>query len=162
MADRYDVILLGINVEDSERDAAISNIATVLAVNEREIRHLADNKISAPVKQGISIESARKYQRDILRLGGICNFRPSSQVFRTLELAPIEVPREGVVFSCPACGFKQEVPSAKDIPLQCPQCGIIPSKYDKIAANTEDREKIKRHLLNAPKRKQQDPEPAER
>jgi len=158
MADRYDVILVGINVDESERDETISNIANTLEADEEDIRQLVDSQTSAPVKEGVSMEAARKYQADILRYGGISNFRPSSKPPSVkLELTPIEPPDETVVFTCPACQYKQEVPNEKELPLQCPQCGIIPSKYDRVAALKEERERIKQRLLNAQKlREQQD------
>lgn len=163
MVERFDVIFLGLNVEESELELAISQISKVLDMPEAEFKHLVDNKINLPIKEGIPLETAKKYQTVIQRLGGVCNYRPSLTSGRKLELAPLEQPRETVLFACPACEFKQEVPSDKEVPLQCPQCGIIPGKYDKIAALKEERERIKQRLLNAHKlREQQGQELAER
>ncbi|MFM8332631.1 MAG: hypothetical protein ACKN9T_13155 [Candidatus Methylumidiphilus sp.] len=149
MADLQDVIFLGVNLSGpEERATAILGIAELLDANADEIRHLADNNISAVVKQAVPIADARKYQREILRLGGVCNYRPSTKTVRKLELAPMEATKEQITFTCPACEFKQKLASEADMPTICPQCGIIPSKYDKVAALKEEREKIKRRLLN--------------
>jgi len=163
MADLYDVILFGINTEDSERDTTLHTIATILGIKETELRDIVDNHLPATIKQGVPIEVARKYHTAILRAGGTCNFRPSTSKKVKLELAPLELQRERSLFICPACEYKQEIPIEETAPTQCPQCGIIPSKYDKLAAAKEERERIKQRLLSMHNlREQQNKELAER
>jgi predicted RNA-binding Zn-ribbon protein involved in translation (DUF1610 family) len=144
----YDVILLGIDSEVPNRRASISNIAELLGMDEAKIAYAIDNNKKAIVKQGILLEDAQNYQQQILRRGGFCNYRPVPTSGTRLELAPIEEKSEDVVFACPACNYREKVATPEDLPVNCPQCGIIPSKYNKVAALKNEREMVRRRLLS--------------
>jgi tetratricopeptide (TPR) repeat protein len=143
----YDVILLGIDAEVPDRRASIGMIAELLGVDEAKIAYVIENNKKAIVKHGILLEEAQNYQHQILRRGGFCNYRPVQISGTKLELAPIEEKSEEIVFSCPACNYREKVAAAADMPVNCPQCGIIPSKYYKVAAIKNEREMVKRRLL---------------
>jgi hypothetical protein len=155
MADSYDLIFLGINPEIPNREAAVGGIAELLEIDAQHLEYLLSNKVSGAVKLAIPKDAVRHYQAGVARLGGICNYRPSAGRGSQFELAPIEVRKEEFVFSCPACEYKETVESEEDVPSQCPECGVIPSKYDKVASFKQEREKIKKRLLSAQKIREQ-------
>jgi predicted RNA-binding Zn-ribbon protein involved in translation (DUF1610 family) len=144
----YDVILLGIDAEAPNRRACISMIAELLGMDEAKIAYAIENKKKAIVKQGILLEDAQNLQQQILRRGGLCNCRPVPISSTKLELAPIEEKCEEIVFTCPACNYREKVTTQADLPVNCPQCGIIPSKYNKVAALKNEREMVKKRLLS--------------
>lgn len=166
MNETYDLIFLGLNIEDSAKEEAISKLAQLLGLETEMIAKIAEEGLNLPVKSGIPLKDAQKLQLGIHRLGGVCNYRPSTTSAaapRKLELAPIEFTEEKQVFVCPACDYREDFPKVKEPPAVCPACGIIPSKYTKKSAMEAEREKIKARLLNAHKlREQQDSEQAER
>lgn len=152
MANLYDVVFLGIKPDLPDRKATIAGIAKVLEADVEEIEYLLDNNISTAVKKSVPLRAARKYQVDILRLGGLSKYRPTLK----LELAPLEEAKPAeATFVCPACDFRQNFPSEAELPVMCPQCGIIPSKYDKLAALKEEREKMKKRLLEMQKAREE-------
>lgn len=152
MADLYDVVFLGVNSEDPEaRETALHAIAQMLDANVDELRQLAENGIGSAVKYAVPLAEARQWQTEIVQLGGLCNYRPANKLSRKLELTPLEALQVTLTFACPACDYQQTVEREADMPLQCPTCGVIPSKYDKMAALKEERERIKRRLLHAQK-----------
>lgn len=155
MADLYDVVFLGVDVGDLDREASISGIAELLGMEREEIQYLVEHKLEATVREAVPMAEARKFQAAILRLGGICNYHPAQKSGLKLELAPIDDTPEESFFICPACDYRQRLESEAERPVQCPQCGVIPSKYDKVAALKEERERIKRRLLNMHKIREQ-------
>jgi hypothetical protein len=133
MAELYDLIFIGIDAEDTNRNETISNISQLLEVEAKEIKYLLDNKLSGAIKQGLSIAAVRKFQKDLVKLGAVCNYRPSQLDGSALELAPVELPTQQFIFTCPACKHQQGVDNEADFPKSCPKCGIIPSKFEKVS-----------------------------
>jgi hypothetical protein len=133
MAELYDLIFIGIDAKETNRKATINSISKLLEVDTKEIEYLIDNKLSAVIKQALPVSAVRKYQNEMARLGAICNYRPSQFDGSTLELAPVEMPSQQFVFTCPACDHKHSVAHEEDLPISCPACGIIPSKYEKVS-----------------------------
>lgn len=154
MADLYDVVFLGIDAESSDQEASIKNIAKFLELDRREIERLVEEKLTATVKQAVPVAEARKVQKEILRLGGVCNYRPAVALDASFELAPIE--EEGVaggMFTCPACGYQQKL--AGEAIHVCPQCGLILSKYGKVKALKDERDRIRKRLMREQKARQE-------
>lgn len=147
MDELYDLILVGIDAEVVDRQATVSSIAEFLGMDEAKIGHVVNNNLKAIVKQGIFLEDARNYQQQILRRGGFSNYRPARQNIAKFELEPMEVDEDGLVFVCPACNYREKPATQAELPINCPQCGIIPSKFNKAAAIKYERELIKRRLL---------------
>ena len=138
MIDKYDLIFLGIDIEDSKRDEAIRDIARLLAIKEDHLKQVIDSKSSVIVKSGLPKQIIQKYQKDISDLGGICNHRYSFN----FKDASLEDTYENSVFSCPACYFQEIFADTVDMPEQCPQCGVIPSKYENIEAVKEEKKRV--------------------
>ena len=49
-------------------------------------------------------------------------------------------------FRCPACDYTETLDNKTSIKV-CPECGVIPAKFDKVKSIKEERGKIKRQLL---------------
>ena len=64
MIDKYDLIFLGIDIEDSKRDEAIRDIARLLAIKEDHLKQVIDSKSSVIVKSGLPKQIIQKYQKD--------------------------------------------------------------------------------------------------
>ncbi len=147
MNESYDVILMGIDADVIDRQASINNIAQLLEIDASKLTQFVDNNFKTIVRHGISLEDARRCQRQILRLGGFCNYRPTENGELNLQLAPKEEDKGLFVFVCPACSYRQELTLQEESPVNCPKCGIVPSKFIKIAAIKYQRELIKKRLL---------------
>ncbi len=148
MEELYDLILMGLDAEVADRKASINSIAELLGIDEAKIEHIFDKHHKVIVKHGLQLHEARHYQKQILRHGGFCNYRVSPENDTKLELAPIEVRKDDIVFNCPACNYHEKVSTVEELPINCPECGVIPSKYIKIAALKSEREMIKKRLLS--------------
>ena len=144
----YDLIFIGIDTEAADRKASIDSIAELLGLEASEVEHIADKNLRAIVKQGIFLDDAKNFQQQLLRRGGFCNYRPSPKSQTQFELAPIESDDEELMFVCPACAYKEKVATPAELPATCPRCGIIPNKFNKVAAEKHERELVKRRLLN--------------
>jgi hypothetical protein len=152
--DKYDLIFLGLNVENSNAETAISNIAKILNIKEEPLRKLIDSKQSAIIKSGLPQEIIKKYQQDIQDFGGVCECRYSFN----FKDASLEDTYDNITFSCPACFYKEIFSNEADLPKQCPQCGVIPSKYENIEAVKEERKRIDnlKHLYKVCQRQLQE------
>lgn len=155
MIQLYDLILNGIDPELVDRQTAIASIAELLEIDKAKIENIIDKGLKAVVKEGICQQDAQYYQKQILRYGGFSNYRPSEANTSKLELTPIEARKEDIVFICPACHYREKVESEAKLPVSCPRCKIIPSKYIKVEADKNERELIKRRILNNQKIQEQ-------
>ena len=147
MNELYDVILMGIDTEVDDREECINSIAELLKIDESKLKRFVDNNLKAVVKHGLLLEDARRYQQQILRRGGFCNYRPTQESDAKLELAPIEEDKQHFVFVCHACKYNEKVMSREDLPTSCPHCGVVPSKYERISSIKYERELTKKRLL---------------
>ena len=133
MSKLYDLIFLGVNADGADRAAVVDGVSALLGIDAGQIEYLLDNQLSGTVRQALPLEPVRAYQHDLERLGVVCNYRPARENGSKLELAPVEAKREESVFVCPACEHRENYPAEDDPPNACPECGVIPSKYEKLS-----------------------------
>ncbi|MGZ8966204.1 hypothetical protein [Methylomagnum sp.] len=142
---KFDVVILGTDLQGSEREEAAKRLAGLLKIAPYKAEGLLNQGEVPVVIREVSHEQARQYHQALTSLGIKCTFRPSIVSSRKLELVPIVHEDESIV--CPACGHRHKL--ALDIakPEICTKCGVVFNKYDKVEQIKEEREKIKRRLL---------------
>jgi hypothetical protein len=146
----FDVVIFGCDLIGAEREAARQKLAQMFNCE----LHEADKLLRArglPLKRGIPAAEARQLQHVLVGLGIRCNYRPSQSTGLHLELVATEEEEEAPL-ECPACGHSH--PVAPDVPKPevCEKCGVVFSKYEKANQLKEEREQIKRRLLEAHQR----------
>lgn len=51
-------------------------------------------------------------------------------------------------FYCKACTYSERFGLAEDVPAICPRCGVVASKYERVASKKAERERIRRKVLD--------------
>lgn len=147
MAELYDLIFYGINPESPNPAEVKTHLARLLKMEATQFEELLRKGGGTPIARAITQDIAQSYKSKIQSVGGVCNYRPAQQSARKLELAPIEADQEEFIFRCPACNYRQQEDGPEHLPIACPQCGVIPSKYDKVSALKLEQERVRRRLL---------------
>lgn len=150
---KFDVVILGTDLQGGEREEAAKRLARLLKIEPHKAEGLLNQGETPVVAREVSHEQARQYHHALTRLSIKSTFRPSIVSSRKLELVPIVHEDEPVV--CPACGHRHRVMMDAPKPGICNKCGVVFSKYDKAEQLKEERERIKRRLLQQHKHSQE-------
>lgn len=161
----YDLILFGLQEDVSDPRQAIRTLAAALKIDEGFIAEAVQGSSGVVLRRGMPKDIAERYRVALAKTGAVCNIRPASAAAVGLSLAPIEeASAEARAFTCPACGYTQNLQENDEQLLTCPSCGVVPEKYLKLQEEQAERERIKARLLkqNEAQRAQREAEAAER
>ncbi|RQW82241.1 MAG: hypothetical protein EHM62_03885 [Methylococcus sp.] len=161
----YDLILFGLHDDVTDPQQAIRTLAAALKIDEGFIAEAVQGASGVVLRRGMPKDMAERYRVALAKAGAVCNIRPASAAAVGLSLAPIvEASAEAHEFSCPACGYTQNLQENDPRLLTCPSCGVVPEKYLKLQEEQAERERIKARLLkqNEAQRAQREAEAAER
>ena len=161
----YDLILFGLQEDVSDPQQAIRTLAAALKIDEGFIAEAVQGSSGVVLRRGMPKDIAERYRVALAKAGAVCNIRPASAAAVGLSLAPIEeASAEARAFTCPACGYTQDLQENDEQLLTCPSCGVVPEKYLKLQEEQAERERIKARLLkqSEAQRAQREAEAAER
>ena len=161
----YDLILFGLQEDVSDPQQSIRTLAAALKIDECFIAEAVQGSSGVVLRRGMPKDIAERYRVALAKAGAVCNIRPASAAAVGLSLAPIEeASAEARAFTCPACGYTQNLQENDEQLLTCPSCGVVPEKYLKLQEEQAERERIKARLLkqNEAQRAQREAEAAER
>lgn len=161
----YDLILFGLQEDVTDPRQAIRTLAAALKIDEGFIAEAVQGSSGVVLRRGMPKDIAERYRVALAKAGAVCNIRPASAAAVGLSLAPIEeASAEARAFTCPACGYTQNLQENDEQLLTCPSCGVVPEKYLKLQEEQAERERIKARLLkqNEAQRAQREAEAAER
>ena len=161
----YDLILFGLQEDVSDPRQAVRTLAAALKIDEGFIAEAVQGSSGVVLRRGMPKDIAERYRVALAKAGAVCNIRPASAAAVGLSLAPIEeASAEARAFTCPACGYTQNLQENDEQLLTCPSCGVVPEKHLKLQEEQAERERIKARLLkqNEAQRAQREAEAAER
>lgn len=138
----YDVILFGVQ-ENRDIEEVAQTIAQKFSITQSKAEQLLSNQ-PVVIKRSVPREAATRIEQVLTRAGARANCKPSTSSESPLELVPMEKPK----LVCPECGFKIEL-EGKEPPSQCPQCGLVFAKYEKVQERQKEAAIIRERLERA-------------
>ena len=149
MSELYDVVFYGTDQEGEQLEHTKERVAKLLQLDREKLESLFGQQSGVILRSGVTQDIAQKYQLALTQAGVRCNSRPSKvDAANNLELVPLEERPAQTQFACPACGFQKKLEAGEPLPTQCEQCGVVPEKYNKASDEKNERERIKRALIN--------------
>jgi hypothetical protein len=141
---RYDLVFFGTDLQGAQRTEAFNKLARVMKVGPDQVEQVLE-KSGGLIARALRRDVGDQAQRKLMAIGIRCNLRPCTASGTKLELVPLEKP--DTVMTCPACGQIYRLKGDEQAPTVCGACGIVFAKYDKVAAEKEERERIRQALL---------------
>ncbi len=132
----YRVILTGALAEGKNLAEVQRQIAATFKTNEAAIETLLTGK-PVVIKDRLDRQRAQQYRAALERCGAVCRIEPPIEVPATDAQAPSSPPPSSALPRCPKCHYQATTPDDMLITGmggagECPNCGIIVAKYQKI------------------------------
>lgn len=125
------VVLDGSILPGMKRDTVLDRAGKLLKLDAKTIDGLLQGK-SRVIKRNLDENKAKQYVKAIADAGIACHIEPDDRSEKTsgaLEMAADAGSGENTDSICPKCGFELKAIQKRDLPEECPKCGIIFEKY---------------------------------
>lgn len=143
-ATRYELVFFGTDLQGTQRTEAFNTLARLMKIEPDQVEQVLEKR-GGIIARALRSEVGDQAHRKLMSIGIRCNLRPYTVPGVEMELVPMEKPT--TVVTCPACGHVYRVKGDEQIPTICGNCGTVFAKYNRVAAEKEERERVREALL---------------